>query len=172
MQNLFSYPIEVEALGAGLKKYQIKAKEKELLHLAEVLKIPAIKSCEAEIFLENSHKTHHLDVSGKIKAVITQTSVISLEDFDREYDFSFEMFFDTKATYKDIRDMEPEFDDDVPDILEQGKIDLGNIIIEQIALQLDDYPRKEGEVFSFVSEFDEETTQAQNPFNVLKKLKK
>jgi uncharacterized metal-binding protein YceD (DUF177 family) len=41
-----------------------------------------------------------------------------------------------------------------------------------LALVLDDFPRKEGEVFSFQSEFDEETTEANNPFAVLKKLKK
>ena len=45
-------------------------------------------------------------------------------------------------------------------------------MIEQVALMIDDYPRKDGEVFSFESEFDAETTEAMNPFNVLKKLKK
>ena len=44
--------------------------------------------------------------------------------------------------------------------------------MEQLALVLDDFPRKDGEVFEFKSEFDEETTQAANPFNILKKLKK
>ena len=44
--------------------------------------------------------------------------------------------------------------------------------MEQLALILEDFPRKEGEIFSFESEFDEETTLASNPFAVLKKIKK
>lgn len=48
---------------------------------------------------------------------------------------------------------------------------MAQIAIEQVALVMEDYPRKEGEVFEFVSEFDEETTKAQNPFSVLAKLK-
>ena len=37
---------------------------------------------------------------------------------------------------------------------------------------MEDYPKKEGEVFIFESEFDEETTQLTHPFAILKKLKK
>ena len=60
----------------------------------------------------------------------------------------------------------------MPEVVIGGKIDLGDIAIEQIALRLDDYPRKEGEEFSFISEFDEEDDVKNNPFAVLAKLKK
>ena len=68
--------------------------------------------------------------------------------------------------------MEFELDDEVPDIIADGKIDLAEIAMEQAALALDDFPRKEGETFQFKSEFDEETTMAANPFASLAKLKK
>ena len=172
MQNLFSYPIEVDGLSASVKKYRIEASSKDLVYLTEVLKVPAVKSCAAEIFLKHNHREHTLNVTGTVKAELELTSVVSLENFDKLYEVEFALHYDAKATYKDIRDMEPEFDDDVPDIVEDGKIDLGDIVIEQVALMIDDYPRKDGEVFSFESEFDAETTEAMNPFNVLKKLKK
>ncbi len=172
MQKLFSYPIEVDGLSSSVKKYQITASAKDLVYLTEVLKVPAVKSCTAEIWLKHNRRDHTLDVTGKVKAELELTSVISLENFDKVYEGDFALHYDTKATYKDIRDMEPEFDDDVPDIVEDGKIDLGDIIIEQVALMIEDYPRKDGEVFVFESEFDAETTEAMNPFNVLKKLKK
>ena len=75
-------------------------------------------------------------------------------------------------TEKDLHSMEFDFDDDVPDIVKEGKIDLAAIAMEQIAIVLDDFPRKEGETFQFASEFDEETTKLANPFSVLEKLKK
>ena len=62
--------------------------------------------------------------------------------------------------------------EDVPDILDNGQIDLAAMAMEQLALVLDDFPRKEGEVFAFKSEFDEETTKKNNPFAVLENLKK
>ena len=68
--------------------------------------------------------------------------------------------------------MEFEFDDEVPDVIIDGKIDLAEIAMEQIALVIDDFPRQDGEVFEFESEFDEETTEKMNPFAVLAKLKK
>ena len=76
-------------------------------------------------------------------------------------------------TYREQKALlDEDMDAEVPDIVEDGKIDLAQIAIEQVALVMEDYPRKEGEVFEFVSEFDEETTKAQNPFSVLAKLKK
>ena len=60
----------------------------------------------------------------------------------------------------------------MPDVVIGGQIDLGDIVIEQIALKLDDYPRKPGEVFCFESEFDEDDESANNPFAALAKLKK
>lgn len=171
MQNLFSYPIVVDELNAQTKKYELKANAKDLVYLTEVLKVPAVKSCNAVIELKHNHKLHSLDVAGHVSAEVELESVVSLEMFSKKYEGDFSLHYDTKATYKDIRDMDPEFDDDVPDIIIDGQIDLGDITIEQVALMLDEYPRKEGEVFSFTSEFDEETTQAVNPFNILKKLK-
>lgn len=40
MQNFFSYPIVVDELSQFEKKYTLKASAKELLYLAEVLKVP------------------------------------------------------------------------------------------------------------------------------------
>ena len=172
MQKLFSYPIFIDDLSSAARKYKIEASPKDLVYLTEVLKVPAVKSCQSNINLQYDKRAHRLDVQGHVSAIITQESVISLELFDKTYTGDFSLFFDTTATYKDIRELDEEMGDEIPDIIIGGKIDLGDITIEQIALLIDDYPRQEGEVFSFKSEFDEETTQASNPFNVLKKLKK
>lgn len=172
MQNLFSYPIAVDELSSAARKYEIKATPKDLEYLAEVLKVPSVKNCVATLWLRLNPKEHKLSVSGKLKAALELQSVVSLEFFEQKYDSSFELLYDTKATYKDIREMEPDYDDDVPDIIIGGQLDLGEVVIEQVALLIDDYPRREGEVFDFESEFDEETDEQLNPFNILKKLKK
>ncbi len=172
MQNLFSYPLTLEDLGSGTKSYHLQANHLQLKFIAEVLKVERIESFDAQIILTFSRKNHRIDVKGIVNADVEQTSVISLEKFIKHYSPEFELFFDTELTAAQLREMEFEFEDEVPDILENGQLDLAAIAMEQLALALDDFPRKDGEVFSFASEFDEDEAPKENPFAVLAKLKK
>ena len=171
MQNVFSYPLKLEDMSAAVKKYNLKADTDDLTYIKELMNVPGVKSFEADISVKLRKKDHEADVWGNLKAVVTQTSVVSLEDFDQTYQTDFKLKFDTKMTLSEQLELERETDD-VPDIFENGKIDLAAIAMEQLALILDDFPRKKGEVFEFVSEFDEETTHKNNPFAALEKLKK
>lgn len=172
MQNLFSYPLVVDELSASEKKYHIHANEEELKYLQEVFKVESVRSFSAEIFLKYKKKEHRLDVWGKVDAEFELKSVISLENFYKTYTPEFSIYFDTQATPQDLRDFDFDIYDDEPYLLTDGKIDLCQIAIEQVALVMDDNPRKEGEVFVFKSEFSDEDTEDLNPFSVLKKLKK
>lgn len=172
MQNFFSFPILIDELSQFEKKFNIKAKKEDLDYLAEVLKVPAVKSLAAEIKVKLKHKEHRLDVWGSIKAELELQSVVSLEYFTKCYEPEFSLVYDTKMTYKEQREIDTDIEDDVPDIIIDGKIDLGQIAIEQLALVMEDYPRKDGEVFSFSTDFKEEPAEKQNPFSILAKLKK
>ena len=59
---------------------------------------------------------------------------------------------------------------DIPDIKENNEINLADIAIEQIALILDDHPRKEGEIFDEIIE--DVSPIRHNPFAILEQLKK
>lgn len=172
MQNLFSYPLVVEDISSAESTYELRADNAALAQIAEILKVRNAKSFNARIHTKLNKKEHRLDVWGRVDTELELQSVISLEYFFKKYETEFNIFFDTKATAKEVKELDLDFDEDAPDIIEGGKIDLGDIAIEQIALVMEDYPRKDGETFSFASEFDEETTEKMNPFSVLKKLKK
>ena len=172
MQNLFSYPLEVSELGSALRRYKLKATPAELDYIKEVLKVDDVKSFESKFDVKLNKSEHRLEVRGTARADIELTSVISLEKFVKTYAPEFTVIFDTQMTPQDLREIEFDFEDEVPDVIINGKIDLAEIAMEQIALVIDDFPRKDGEVFEFKSEFDDETTQAMNPFAALAKLKK
>lgn len=172
MQNLFSYPIIVDELSASEKKYTLEANAQDLEYLKEVLKVESVKKFRAEIKLKLNKKEHRLDVRGIVNAELELQSVISLENFYKSYDPEFAIFYDTKATLKDIKDLDIDLEEEEPGIIIGGQLDLGEVAIEQVALVMEDNPRKEGEFFVFESEFDEEDTQKLNPFSVLKNLKK
>ena len=172
MQNLFTYPLKLEDMSSSVKKYKLTANEQELKFITEVMKVPSVNSFESEISVKLHSKEHIVDVWGWIKADVEHISVVSLEPFVRPYYTDFALKFDTKMTAQDIKEIDFDIEEDIPDILDNGQIDLAAISMEQLALILDDFPRQEGETFSFDSEFDEETTLRSNPFYVLKNLKK
>ena len=172
MQNLFSYPLKLEDMSTAVRRYELNASPQELEFVAGIMKVPSVKSFTAEIYVRLHKKEHLADVWGSVDADVEQTSVISLENFIHPYHADFTLKFDTKMTEAELRELEFDIEDDVPDILDNGQIDLAAVAMEQLALVLDDFPRREGEVFSFQSEFDEETTPRANPFAVLKNLKK
>ena len=136
------------------------------------MQIVDVKSFVADIYLKLHLKERRLDIWGTVKADLELQSVLSLENFVKTYEAPFAYYYDTAATYKDIRKLEAGINDEVPDIIENGQINLADVAIEQLALVLEAYPRRDDEKFAFESEFDAETTRQSNPFSVLAKLKK
>jgi uncharacterized metal-binding protein YceD (DUF177 family) len=172
MQKDFSYPIKIDELKQSEYKYVINADADELTDITEILQVEQAKSFAAEIFLKFEQRQNLLTVWGNVCAKLVHKSVISVENFERDYRVPFQLVFDTKATYRDIREMEHGIDTEVPDIIENGEINLADILLEQIALQIEDYPRAEGEVFDYEKYADNTFTEKENPFAVLAKLKK
>ena len=172
MQKEFLYPLTVADLPLSRQHYRLVADADNLSFLTRVLQVPEVKSFAADFYIKPDHNTSILAVSGHIKTDLILQSVISLENFSKLYDFDFETAFDTKATLQQQKEEGDDWDVDTPEIVVDGKIELVNVAIEQIALRLDDYPRREGEEFSFTPDFDTSEKATNNPFAVLAKLKK
>lgn len=172
MQKNFSHILSVDDISNSEKLYKINANNQELELIAEILKVPEVKDFKADIYVKHQNKNTIIDVWGRVASLITRQSVISLEYFNKKYVSEFSLQFDTKLTENQVRELEEEGVENIPDVVVGGKIDLCQIAIEQIALELEDYPRKKGEVFSFSSEFSEEDDKQENPFKILEKLKK
>ena len=172
MQKNFSYPIKIEDLKQSDYKYELTADIAELEDITQILQVEKVHEFKAEIFLKLNNRANNLRVWGNVFAKIELKSVITLDNFIKNYNVPFEMNFDTRATYNDIKELECNIEDEVPDIIENGCINLADIAIEQIALNLENYPRAEGEVFDGALYGDSEEPKKENPFAVLAKLKK
>ena len=172
MQKNFSYPIKIEDLKQSDYKYELTADSAELEDITQILQVEKVHEFKAEIFLKLNNRANNLRVWGNVFAKIELKSVITLDNFIKNYNVPFELNFDTRATYNDIKELECNIEDEVPDIIENGCINLADIAIEQIALNLEDYPRAEGELFDGALYGDSEEPKKENPFAVLAKLKK
>jgi uncharacterized metal-binding protein YceD (DUF177 family) len=113
------------------------------------------------------------NVTGTVRAKITQTCVLTLEPFDSDLaeevdvDFVEASAAAQAATQADTLLGAQSVDRDPPDPIEDGAIDLGALAAEFLALGLDPYPHKPGAEFAPVTDPHDVT---ERPFDVLKKL--
>jgi hypothetical protein len=92
-----------------------------------------------------------LHVAGEVVATVGQNCVITLEDIEQNLHEPVDVTFSPAAAERlGDADGEASFvmtDDDTPEPLTDGSVDLGVIATEYFLLGIDPYPRKEGAVF-------------------------
>ena len=105
-------------------------------------------------------------VSGRLRASVRQTCGVTLEPFDAPIDEEIDVHFAPAGTYKPSEEDE-ENGIDPPDEIVDGRIDVGALVCEFLALGVDPYPRKPGAVF----EPPAEDPAALSPFSALSRVK-
>lgn len=101
-------------------------------------------------------------VSGKVRALVGQTCVVSLEPIENRLDEAIDVTFGPPGAASRSNGDEP------PEPLVNDSVDLGALAIEFLLLGIDPYPRKEGA--QFIPPKVEEPSE--HPFAVLAPLKK
>ena len=160
----FSRPLQVDRVPKLGSTEKLSAEPDELKSLAKRLKIPALHALSAEI-RATPWRGGGLKLEGHITADLEQVSVISLEPFRETVSVPLARYF---LPHGAVVDNEQEDD---ADPIENGWIDLGEVVAETLALDLDPYPRQPGEAFPGHVEEDGETAKAPSPFAVLAKRK-
>lgn len=155
--------VPVDRLPARGEAVRVEATEAERAALAEAFKLPAIHALVGEFRVGGD--TRRASVSGEVRGRVTQTCVVTLEPFEAEVVEAVDVDFapasaPTTEEEAALREIDP------PDEIVDGRIDLGALTAEFLALGLDPYPRKPGAEFAPVIE-DEDAS----PFDELKALK-
>ena len=156
----FSRPLQVDRVPALGSHERLAADEKECAALAKRFDLPRIHSLGGLLKVV-PWRGGGLKITGTLNARVDQVSVISLETFTSDLEFAIERYFLSPRAG-------PPVEEDV-DVIENGIVDLGEILAESMALELDPYPRREGEVFNDVEEHSESAKVS--PFTSLLKLK-
>ncbi|HXW19329.1 MAG TPA: DUF177 domain-containing protein [Roseiarcus sp.] len=167
-----SRPIRVETIPSDGLTVDIQADEVERAALAKFNDLPAVDRLVATFELR-PRPGGAVDVSGEVAADVVQTCVVTLEPFTA-----------TLVEPVDVRFAPPEAfptpdvgnervnaagEEDAPDPIVDGAIDLGALAAEFLTLGLDPYPRKPG--VSFVSSSEGWSPEA-SPFGELAGPKK
>jgi len=168
---VFSRPVKVDTLPRDGLRQKIAANADERGALARQFGLVSVGELKADFLVQRVGRC--IRVSGMASAEVTQTCVVTLEPFDAEIEEEVDVRF-APPPAEDHKGRGPEteaklqFDDeDEPDPIIDGKIDLGALAAEFVALGLDPYPRKPDAAFDPPIEEDEE----EKPFAALKGLK-
>lgn len=163
----FSRPVRIDALPREGQTFDIEASPAERQALASFFKLPAVAVLTATLSLEPWGRGG-AHVTGAVHGELTQVCVASLEPFPAAVDEAVDVRFaprtgvHSKSPAREARTFTLA-DEDEPDPVIDGKIDLGALAAEFFALGLDPYPRKPGAVF----EQDEQSDPTDSPFSAL-----
>ncbi len=154
----------------------IEADAEECRLLAGFLGVPAVASARATFEIAPLSRGR-VEVTGEVTARVTQNCVVTLEDFEADVREPVEAVFSPPpprtpagAGGKVVADVSLTGPDEESDLIVDGRIDLGALATEFLALGLDPWPRKPDAAFA-APEIPPEPS-SERPFASLAKLRK
>ncbi|MGA0545671.1 YceD family protein [Brevundimonas sp. VNH65] len=158
--SLFNDVVRVNEIGAGIER-RLVADEAQRAKLAKTLDLAELDRFEADLVLAPALIGWRL--TGRVRAEAVQTCGVTLEPLPVSIDSRFQVDLVEADPSASEGEVEVSMDEDGPDLIEDGRIDLGQYAVEQLALNLDPFPRKPGAEFVQPDEPGE-----LSPFAVLK----
>lgn len=145
----------------------------ERIAIAARAKLPDVDSFSIELQLQFLPKSHILQIKGFGRAKITQVCVVTLEPFEADLNFDFDcqcLEAERAKKWNDQMDSVEDYAQGGFEEVVDGRIDIGEVAVQEFILALDPYPHKPG----VKADFDSATITEEkvNPFSVLKSLKK
>jgi uncharacterized metal-binding protein YceD (DUF177 family) len=158
----YSEPVRLHQVGGGVTR-TLEPDAAARARIAKALDLASLDAFVAEMTLAPSPGGWRL--SGRVKASLAQICGITLEPLPVEIDAPFTVSL-AEAAEEDSDEIVITLDDESPDPIEDGRVDLGQYAVEQLALLLDPFPRRPGAEFVQPPEPTEIS-----PFAVLKQLR-
>ncbi|GEO81623.1 YceD family protein [Pararhodospirillum oryzae] len=147
--DLPSWPMDVLTLPPGGRQVEINASAAECALLARHLDVEAVRKVEGTLTLTPVGPGPVVRVEGRVHADLVQTCGVTLALVDTTIDEEVARVFAPDPEAEAARARRPAAeaididleDEDPPDLLEGGRIDLGEIVSEALTLGLDPFIR-------------------------------
>jgi len=167
-QNPWGLPIAVDDITDTGLRIEAEAPAEVRAQLAKLANLRDLPHLSAVFDLTRRGSSVH--VSGQVMARIGQTCVVTLEPLENDLDERIDLLFapPLHQAAKDDGADHKGGDEEPPEPLINGKVDLGALATEFLLLGIDPYPRKAGAEFAAVKTADDSA----RPFAVLEQLKR
>lgn len=143
----FSRPIRADQVGREPKQRRIEANEAERARLAERLGLAELKRLVADVELRR-RGGGRIELAGDLEAELVQLCVVTLEPLPAHIGESFTMeFMELPEAAEGATESVISLDQaEPPEPIRHGMIDLGEAVVQQLAVAIDPYPRAPGAV--------------------------
>jgi uncharacterized metal-binding protein YceD (DUF177 family) len=166
----YSFTVLAKDIPAAGRTFTLTPEEEQRAALARQFGIPEVTAMTADLTVRPVRGEAYT-VRGSVQATVVQTCVVTLEPFAQdvrdEIDLTLMRAEDVDPARLGDHDLVDPDEAEGPEVFHNGRIDLGVIASEHLALALDPYPRAPGVEFSGYTEEDEKPS----PFAALSALK-
>ncbi|SEN68080.1 DUF177 domain-containing protein [Bradyrhizobium sp. OK095] len=133
---------------------KLEASAAERQGMAELAGLREVLSAQADFEIVPK-SGNRIQVTGRVRARIGQTCVVTLDPIENEIEEKVDLIFAPEAEVRRLADLieegrdgeEPQEVADPPEAIINGIIDLGRLATDALFLAIDPYPRKPGTVF-------------------------
>jgi uncharacterized metal-binding protein YceD (DUF177 family) len=157
---------------AGMTEH-VLATEAERKALAERFELVAINRLTGVLHLE-PWRRGGVKVTGRVDAEIVQTCVVTLDPFEVTLTEEIVRYFAGQtapgpaAAVHTVESLE----EDAPELVTGGSIDIGEVLAEALGLAINPYPRKPGAIFGSSGDGDNDSDTGTSPFAALRSMKR
>ncbi|HZO45372.1 MAG TPA: DUF177 domain-containing protein [Xanthobacteraceae bacterium] len=162
----WSVPVAVRDIPETGRHFDLVADENARAAVAEAVGLRSLPRLTASLDVSRQGRDG-LHVTGRVSATVGQTCVVTLEPIENEINEPVEVVFAPEAADESVGHSQVA-EDDAPEPLVGGAIDLGGVATEFLSLGIDPYPRKAGVEFDAPAVEDD----TPHPFAALAALKK
>lgn len=168
----FSRPLDVETIIPDRDRHEIvSANQEECAALAQRFDLKSLSGLKGDLTVLRLSEGNIIRIQGDIEAEVVQTCVVSLQEVPSRVRAHFDTSFTEEGeVFEEDIDLELELEEDLHEVLKDGKIDLGELVAQYLSLELDSYPRAPG--VSLAAQMAEVGGKSKNsPFQILQGLK-
>jgi hypothetical protein len=138
----FSRPVAADGIGAQRQVREISADAQERRQLAQRLGLLSLDRLDATLELKR-HAGDVIQATGRFSADVIQSCVVSLAPVPAHLEADFELSYSAMVDESPKIELDP-LAEDPPEPLVGGVLDLGEAVVQQLAVSLDPYPRAPG----------------------------
>ena len=135
-QPEFSHAVELAELPREGGSWELSATREERAALAERLGLLELERLEAHIRVSWVAHPRTLRAAGRLRARVLQSCVVTLEPVAADLEAPVDVLFTL-----DAEPQGPDMDWDAAEPLAGDSLDVGNLVAEELSLNLDPYPR-------------------------------
>lgn len=145
MTHPFSDVVRINQIGAGLSR-RLEPDAETCKRIARSLDLQGLEKFVVDLEIKPTPSTSEWTMKGRVVAHAVQTCGLTLEPLPVDVDRRFSIQL-AEAAAEETDEIEITLDEEGADLIEDGKIDLGQYAVEQLVLSLDPFPRKPGAEF-------------------------